>query len=88
MGLIFMTTIGALGGWIVIWLYRERDAIDVWPRLITGVIGAFIGAWFVGSAFQRKPFLAASPDPVTLLGALVGGLIGAYLIGMRRRQRD
>lgn len=83
-----MVAIGSFAGWLIVKFYRETDSLVIWPRLITGVIGAFAGAWFVGSAFQRKPFLAASPDPVTLIGALVGGLIGAYLIGLRRSQRD
>jgi len=82
-----MIAIGAFAGWLVVKFFRETDSIEIWPRIVTGVLGAFGGAWFVGSAFQRKPFLAASPDPMTLIGALVGGIIGAYLIGLRHRQR-
>ncbi|MFW2831282.1 hypothetical protein [Sphingomonas sp. ID0503] len=88
MGLIFITTIGLFAGWLLVRLFRESDSVHVGPRLVVGVIAAFAGAWFVGSAFQRKPFLASSPDPVTLLGAFAGALLGAYLIGLRQRQRD
>lgn len=87
MGFLAAIAIGALVGWLASIIGRKGEPSRPLLSIITGIIGAFLGAFILGPLLGGGNLLEATFDPRTLMVTLLGAVALLAGIQMLRGRR-
>ena len=90
MGLLIVLVVGGVLGWLS-GVMRRSASSGIALNVILGIIGAVLGAFFLGPLLGGGNLLDAVIDPMTAVVALVGAvaLLGSvHLVRQRFRRRE